>query len=97
MREGKEPRLNAQPLYDHETPADGSKWFMNNNSNHRDAAFEEIFHLVHDTGIGTNQPGALPAFQTELEAAAEAALENGLWGIYIAKTREEVQSLDPKG
>jgi hypothetical protein len=143
--EGNEPKLPAQPLYDYETPADGSKWFMNNNFNHRDAAFEEIFHLVHDAGIGTTDPGALPAYQNDLKAAAENALaqgiwgipvdesvtewidvlrkedslaqeyiasvidsyyglwapwteaDGGMWGIYIAKTREEVKSLDPIG
>jgi hypothetical protein len=144
-REGNEPRVPAQPLYDAETPVVGDNWFMNNNFEHRDAAFEEIFHLVHDTGIGTWAPGALPDYQAELLAEAEAAIadgrwgipaepgvaqwleelrredslaqeyiasvidswyglwgpwdegDGGMWGVYIAKTRAEVETLDPVG
>ncbi len=144
-REGNEPRVNAQPLYDAETPVAGSDWFMDNDFEHRDAAFEEIFHLVHDAGIGTYLPGALPDYQAELLAEAEAAIadgrwgipvdpgvedwladleregslaqeyiasvidsyyglwgpwtedDGGMWGIYIAKTRDEVLALDPVG
>ena len=47
---------------------------------HRDAAFEEIFHLVHDTGIGTDFPGALPRYQEELDREARAAIADGRWG-----------------
>ncbi len=140
-REGNEPNLDAQPLYASETPVEGSAWYMNNDWEHRDAAFEEIFHLVHDTGIGTDFPGALPRYQAQLDAEARAALKDGrwgigepewtmeleaegslaqeyiasvidsyyglwgawnetpggMWGIYIAKTRAEVASLDPAG
>jgi hypothetical protein len=140
-----EPRVNAQPLYDAETPVAGSDWFMDNDYEHRDAAFEEIFHLVHDTGIGTYLPGALPEYQAELLAEAQAAIadgrwgiavdpevedwldeleregslaqeyiasvidsyyglwgpwteaDGGMWGVYIAKTRDEVATLDPAG
>lgn len=139
--EGNEPNLNAQPLYADETPVEGSAWYLNNNWEHRDAAFEEIFHLVHDTGIGTYVPGALPAYQAALLAEAEAAIDDGrwgmgedawiaelsaegslaqeyiasvldtyyglwgawdetpggMWGIYVAKTREELDTLDPAG
>ena len=63
-REGREPRIDAQPLYEDETPVDGSRWYLRNNWEHRDAGFEEIFHLVHDAGIGTYQPGALPVVPT---------------------------------
>ena len=59
-REGREPRIEAQPLYEDETPVDGSRWYVLNDWEHRDAAFEEIFHLVHDAGIGGHQAGALP-------------------------------------
>lgn len=140
-----EYNLPAQPLYDAETPLAGSDWFMDNEWDHRDAAFEEIFHLVHDGGIGTYMPGALPDYQADLDAEARAAIEDGrwgipvdpgvqqwlqelaqedslaqeyiasvidsyyglwgawdeapggMWGIYIAKTRSEVASLDPNG
>ena len=143
--EGNEPNLPAQPLYADETPVEGDRWFMNNNYNHRDAAFEEIFHLVHDEGIGTDDPGALPDYQDELDNEARAAIEDGrwgipidpevtewleeleqenslaqeyiasvidsyyglwgawdegdggMWGIYIAKTRDEESTLDPAG
>ncbi len=138
-------RLDAQPLYAEELPVEGSSWYLDNDYHHRDAGFEEIFHLVHDMGIGTDWPGALPDYQSELLAEAEAALEDGrwgipidpevedwinelraegslaqeyiaavidsyyglwgpwdedeggMWGIYLAKTREEVYSHDPAG
>jgi hypothetical protein len=81
--EGNEPNLPAQPLFDDETPMEGSQWFMQNNWEHRDAAFEEIFHLVHDSGIGTYLQGALPEYQSLLLAEAEQSLTDGRWGIAI--------------
>ncbi|MBT6434848.1 MAG: hypothetical protein HOK28_17255 [Deltaproteobacteria bacterium] len=95
--EGPDVELDAQPLYEDETPVEGSAWYMQNNWEHRDAAFEEIFHLLHDTGIGTYLPGALPEYQSLLLAEAEAALSDGRWGIptdpevngWIAELREE--------
>jgi hypothetical protein len=133
--------LRGQPLYADETPVEGDAWYLNDNYRHRDAAFEEIFHLVHDAGIGTNHPGARPEYQADLEAEAEAAIadgrwgmgaedwlaelrregslaqeyiasvldssmglwaawdqdEGGMWGIYVAKDRAQVQELDPAG
>ena len=80
--------LQGQELFQLETPVEGDSWFMNNNMNHRDAAFEEILHLVHDMGIGIDgagQPaGALPAYQTEIRAATNNAQPtwlggNGIW------------------
>ena len=82
-REGQEPDIHAQPQYESETPVDGSRWYINNNWEHRDAAFEEIFHLVHDTGIGTDFPGALPQYQKELKSEAMQSLKDGRWGITI--------------
>lgn len=144
-REGNEPRVPAQPLYAAETPVAGGDWFLDNDYDHRDAAFEEIFHLVHDAGIGTWMPGALPQYQDAILTEAESALadgrwgipvepgvedwiqelrreeslaqeyiasvldswfglwapwdeaEGGMWGVYIAKTREDVEALDPAG
>ena len=144
-REGEEPEIEAQPQFESETPVDGSRWYIRNDWNHRDAAFEEIFHLVHDTGIGTYDKGALPEYQKELKAEAIASLKDGrwgiavdphvkewidelrmedslaqeyiasvidsyyglwaafdenpggMWGIYIAKTREEIKEKDPRG
>lgn len=143
--EGNEPPFNAQPLYAAEMTVEGSGWYQDNRWDHRDATFEEIFHLVHDAGIGTHLPGALPAYQDRLRIEAEAAIEDGrwgipvdpgvtewleelqredslaqeyiaavidsyygywgafdetpggMWGIYIAKTRGEVEALDPAG
>ncbi len=144
-REGNEPRFYAQPLYESETPIEGSPWYTENNWDHRDAAFEEIFHMVHDDGIGTDEPGALPDYQAQIVARARTALEQelwgrpvmprvpdwireleaegsiaqeyiaaaidsyyglwaayterpgGMWGIYAAKTRADMERIDPEG
>lgn len=82
-REGEEPEIDAQPQFESETPVDGSRWYIRNDWNHRDAAFEEIFHLIHDTGIGTYMQGALPEYQKELKAEAIASLKDGRWGIPV--------------
>jgi hypothetical protein len=82
-REGREPDVHAQPLFEHETPVDGSRWYIESDWEHRDAGFEEIFHLVHDAGIGTYMPGALPEYQRQLDAEARAAMDDGRWGIAI--------------
>ena len=73
--------LNGQPLYDGELVVPGSVAYINNDyENHRDATFEEILHMVHDTGIGVDgentQPGALPQFQAEIRAATNNAIAN---------------------
>jgi len=143
--EGNEPPFDAQPLYEAEMTVEGGAWYLENDWEHRDATFEEIFHLVHDAGIGTYMPGALPDYQAELLAEAQAAIADGrwgipvdpfvnewleelaeenslaqeyiasvidsyygywgpfdeapggMWGVYIAKTREEVAEKDPNG
>jgi hypothetical protein len=82
-RPGHEPRIDAQPLFQDETPVDGSVWYLTNDWEHRDAGFEEIFHLVHDAGIGTFMPGALPAYQRALDREARAAIADGRWGISV--------------
>ncbi len=82
-REGREPPIDAQPQYESETPVDGSRWYVRNDWDHRDAAFEEIFHLLHDNGIGTYKRGALPQFQRALKAEAIKAIEDGRWGIAV--------------
>jgi len=81
--EGEEPPFDAQPLFQDEMTVEGGEWYMTNDWNHRDATFEEIFHLVHDMGIGTYMPGALPDYQAALKAEALASLEDGRWGIPI--------------
>lgn len=82
-REGREPRIRAQPLYEDETPVEGSRWYLDNDWGHRDAGFEEIFHLVHDFGIGTDRPAARPRYQEALDREARAAMRDGRWGIPI--------------
>lgn len=148
------PNLNAQPLYETELVVPGSVAYINNDyEKHRDATFEEILHMVHDTGIGVDgrntQAGALPAFQSKIRAATNNAIANnyqiwpttvahesdtrnwfnelrrensltqeylaavidsyyglwgaydeanaGMWGMYVAKTRADIQSKDPMG
>jgi len=81
--EGREPPFDAQPLYQEEMTVEGSDWYIHNNWDHRDATFEEIFHLVHDAGIGTWLPGALPDYQAELKAEAIVAIDDGRWGIPV--------------
>ena len=82
-RPGREPHIPAQPLFEDETPILGSRWYLEYDREHRDAALEEIFHLVHDTGIGTYLPGALPEYQAELDREARAAMTDGRWGLPI--------------
>lgn len=87
------PPLNAQPLYENELVVPGSAWYINNDFQHRDATFEEILHLVHDTGIGVDgrntRPGALPDFQAEIRAATDNAIANNfqIWPM-VANTKE---------
>jgi len=141
--------VRGQPLYENETVPTGSPWYLENDyEDHRDASFEEILHLVHDTGIGIDFDGAptgsAPEFQKQIRAAQIDALddaglwaqgertadwiaelrdegsltqeylasvvdsyyglwgafterEGGMWGIYAAKTREDIAERDPLG
>lgn len=77
-------QVTGQPLYQNEIQVEGHSWYMNQDYSHRDAAYEEILHFVHDNGIGvdgTNSlPGALPTYQAEIRAAQQNALSNSLWG-----------------
>lgn len=82
-REGQEPDIDAQPQFESETPVDGSHWYVRNDWEHRDAAFEEIFHLLHDNGIGTYKRGVLPEYQKELKAEAIKSIKDGRWGIEV--------------
>jgi len=139
--------LAGQPLYQLEFPVEGSPAYLSNDYQQRDAGFEEIFHMVHDYGIGTKlSDGALKdSYQVELAEATNSAFDEGrwaatpdagtkewieelraegslqqeyiasvidsfyglwgpwdegpggMWGIYIGKTRAEVERLDPLG
>ncbi|MCF2875204.1 MULTISPECIES: hypothetical protein [unclassified Tenacibaculum] len=77
-------KVNAQPLYKNEIQVEGHPWYVNQNYKHRDAAYEEILHFVHDNGIGVDGknntlPGAAPEFQKEIRAAQVNGLEKKLW------------------
>lgn len=78
-------QVDGQPLYENEIQVEGHIWYINQDYSHRDAAFEEILHLVHDYGIGVDgpnsNPGAAPEYQAEIRAAQNNALSNELWGI----------------
>lgn len=78
-------QVSGQPLYQNEIQVEGHRWYMNQDYDHRDAAFEEILHFVHDNGIGVDgpntRPGALPAFQKRIRSAQKNALEKKLWGV----------------
>ena len=85
----KENVFTGQPLYQMETPVTGDSWYLKNDYEHRDASYEEIFHLVHDYGIGTSSnPGALGEVTATIKSAMNKALpkekkewgKSGLWG-----------------
>lgn len=95
-----EEALVGQPLYQMEVPTDGGKWYIDNDYHHRDAAFEEIFHMVQDYGIGTKgNPGSMPDLQKEIYTAMSNALpknksewgEKGLWGLQSKKWLLELE------
>lgn len=152
-KDGKTPAaamMFGQNLNQSEIANIGSKWYIENNYEHRDAAFEEIFHMVHDYGIGTSQNSqagpkiskwiseamatALPTEKSDWgkkgkwglnskkwleELSNEGSLEQeyivsvidsyyglweawsegngGMWGLYVAKTRDEIKEKDPNG
>ena len=89
------PDIDGQPLYETELVVPGSAAYINNDyANHRDATFEEILHLVHDTGIGVDGkdtlPGALPDFQANIRAATNNAIANNfqIWPLNAASDPE---------
>lgn len=43
---GSEPPSEAQPLFESEIQVEGHRWRQTNDFEHRDATFEEIFHLL---------------------------------------------------
>ncbi len=82
--------LMGQPLYQMELPVAGSKWYQENDYSHRDAAYEEIFHMVHDYGIGTTKnPGAAPKLTKQIKEGLDSVLpkskadwgSKGIWGL----------------
>ena len=61
--------LSMQDLRANECPAEGTDDYMNHVT--RDAAFEEIWHLVHDYGIKPTLPDMLAEMREANDAAAE--------------------------
>lgn len=68
-----ELQLGMQDLRANECPAPGDADYMAHRT--RDAAYEEILHLVHQYGI---RPG-LPEYDRELQAGNDAAEQANLW------------------
>lgn len=139
--------LQGQPLYQNEMITEGSEGYLSTDfETYRDASFEEILHLMHDYGIGTeSQPGADMTYSQQIKSARDNAMTQslwptstadqdtlnwieelrqegslsqeylasvvdsyfglwqsfsqpgGMWGIYIAKSRADIQSQDPLG
>lgn len=79
----------GQELYAAEIAPEGSSWYINNDFDHRDAALEEIFHQVHDVGIGTSETRALPEYQKDILARAEST-QGTIWGINSADWLKEL-------
>lgn len=78
-----EKALIGQELYQDEIANIGSDWYLKNNYRHRDATLEEVFHLVHDFGIGTSQnPQKSPPMAQCIARATQEALpeKRSLWG-----------------
>ena len=65
--------LGMQDLRANECPVEGTADYLAHDT--RDAAFEEILHLVHDYGI---RP-ALPDYDAELQRGSDRATAAGLW------------------
>lgn len=139
--------LQGQPLYEKEMITEGSVGYLSSDlETYRDASYEEILHLMHDYGIGTEtQAGADMTFSLQIKQARENAMQQslwptsgasqdtrnwieelrqegslsqeylasvvdsyyglwqafsepgGMWGIYSAKTRSDIQTQDPLG
>lgn len=89
-RDGETPEeaMFGQNLNQQEIAPPASVWFMESDYKHRDGSFEEIFHMVHDYGIGTTlNRQADPKLATEIHRALMNALpekkedwgDKGIW------------------
>ncbi len=94
-----ESGLLGQPLYQLEFPVEGSTAYINNDYDQRDAGFEEILHLVHDYGIGTNGTnGALKTtYHAEISQAMQNARTNSIWGNGDAGVKSWLRELAAEG
>ncbi len=94
---------NAQPLYQMELPVAGGAWYQKNDYSHRDASYEEIFHMVHDYGIGTTQnPRVEKKLAGRIKEGMVIALPKnksdwGLKGLWGLGARDWLLSLEPEG
>ena len=91
--------LQGQPLYQLEFPVEGSSAYLESDYEQRDAGYEEIFHLVHDYGIGTKfSDGPLKqTYQAEITAAMTNARANGLWGLGDRDVQRWLRELTREG
>ncbi len=89
-----EDALYGQPLYQLEFPVEGSLSYITNDFDERDAGFEEIFHMVHDMGIGTRifTNDVCQQFQQKITFAMQNSLNNNLWGRGAADWVEELRA-----
>jgi hypothetical protein len=89
--------IYGQALFKNEIQVEGHPWYVNQDYAHRDAAFEEILHFVHDFGIGVDgsntSPGVKPIFQREIREAQIHGLTNGLWA-NTERTKDWIEELD---
>ncbi len=98
-----EEALIGQPLYQMELPTAGSTWYQENDYNHRDASYEEIFHLLHDLGIGTTQhPAAAPELSEKIKEGLESVLPEdkadwGVKGLWGREAKEWLLELEEEG
>ena len=76
--EGNEPDLPAQPLYEDETPADGSGWFMNNNFDPRTLRLRRSF-ISCTTWVSAPGSQACGPNIRRTSTQARAAIQDGRW------------------
>lgn len=99
------PPTGGQPLYATEVIIEGSAAYFSGSP--RDAAYEEILHLMHDTGIGVDgsgtMTGALPNYQTQIRAAMRDAIPTGIIntggaqrGLWASNDKSWLKELKPE-
>lgn len=70
--------MASLPLYYVEIQVEGSQWYVKQNYEHRDAAYEEILHFVHDNDIETDQDSWIKELTAEnslIQASLVAAID----------------------
>ena len=91
----------GQPLYELENPITGSKDYLTDNWERRDASYEEILHFVHDNGIGTRYTDGVlkKSWQKELMHATNNAINKKIWPIDDRGQllKEQLNEWEPEG